>query len=102
MSMLVLRSEDILKDWLVLQVANAHEAQQMEIMAREGFRGLSSIKIGIFFLLKSLDTMFHIITEDTRSYNLFSLFHVSDILSSCFKITYVQAKDTCYQINMDD
>jgi len=47
--MLVLRSEDIVKDWLVLQVANAYEAQQMESMAREGFGGLSSIKIGIFF-----------------------------------------------------
>ena len=64
LSMLVLRSEDIVKDWLVLQVANAYEAQQMESMAREGFGGLSSIKIGIF-LLKSSDTMLHIITEDT-------------------------------------
>lgn len=64
LSMLVLRSEDIVKDWLVLQVANAYEAQQMESLARGGFGGLSSIKIGLF-LLKSLDTMFHITTEDT-------------------------------------
>lgn len=46
MSMLVLRSEDILKDWLVLQVANAHEAQQMESMALEDF--LPS-KLALFF-----------------------------------------------------
>ena len=48
----------------MLQVANAYEAQQMESMAREGFGGLSSIKIGLFLLISS-DTMLHIITEDT-------------------------------------
>ncbi|KAK7847757.1 transcription factor bhlh75, partial [Quercus suber] len=47
-----------------IEVANAYEAQQMESLARGGFGGLSSIKIGLF-LLKSLDTMFHITTEDT-------------------------------------
>ena len=48
MSMLGLRKFHMVKDWLVLQVANAYETQEMERMAIGGFAGFSSIQTGLF------------------------------------------------------